>query len=84
MTLQKSVRATPWSAAIANHDLPEVDRDAESRRLMLERFQTEVRVSDSHIFRDSILVYLSLPFPCVASRCFWGVGLSVVQTHVHT
>ena len=45
VTLQKKVTAESWSAAIANHELHEVDIDAESRRLMLERFQTEVRVA---------------------------------------
>jgi hypothetical protein len=39
--LAKAEEATTWPSAIAGHELPDVQQEADRKRLMLERFQTE-------------------------------------------
>jgi len=39
--LTKAEEATTWASAIAGHELTEVERQEDQKRLMLERFQVE-------------------------------------------
>lgn len=69
VTLQKREKGQPWPSAIAGHaPLDPLKTEQEKQRLMLERFQEEVRSTwesnaDSNIF--SLFLVL-----CYASICF--------------
>ena len=45
--LAKAEEAAPWAAAIEGHEVGAEQRQADQRRLMLERFQKEVSVLDN-------------------------------------